>query len=462
MNTGLIHQFNRYSGENKSLIRKALDSTTGVGGALIPQKLEQVITNTVVQLSAELAVVNPRFDNQKLHEFNQITALPSAGGAMGEGATTPTRQSAFTRQGVTLKVVRRKGAVTNYLQDASAKYVDASAAEMENHLLAHTYDLVYYMYHGNKGANAYEYDGWDAMVQTNRFDKASAVPTSLKFLDDMIDANRRKQGAKHKKAFMMSPEMLSKVSQLLTNVRLLQSNGAGGLSQVEVNGGWRLNAYRDIPIIESTSTRPVSTMTTVVGVGGTSGALSDGTYYVRVAPVTYFGEQAACPEVTVVLSGGTGTQSIDLSWTAFKGGNNDAISYRVYAGTMSGNLTLKAVIPAFTYDGTGTPTGDNVAYALASMTPVAASVNSAMENDKPLSFVGGVPEENVWLIDLDEYQGLGKLPYTNTAGSRFGGLVTIAPLAIVDDNIPFLIKSYCALVPAFEGTSALSRRLRVE
>lgn len=460
--TGLIHQFNRLSGENRSLIRKALDSSVGVGEALIPQKLEQVITNTVVQLSAEMALLGTEFDNQKLHEFNRIKALPSAGGAMGEGATTPVRRSNFERASVKLKVVRRKGAVTNFLQDSSAKYVDASAAELENHLLAHVYDLVYYSYFGNADANAYEYSGWDRFVSTNRINNHTA-PATLKFLDDMIDRNIRYQGAKHKKALMMSPEMLSRVSQLLTNVRNLQNVGAGGLTQVEIEGGWRLNAYRGIPIVESTATRPVSQMGTVTATPATSGgSLADGTYYFSVAPVTYKGEQLASAECTATVSGGGGAGKITLAFTAFKGSNNDALSYRVYGGTTTGlsNHLLRKISPAFTYDGNGTITGDVVSIVITSLT-TGSEVTTAMAADLPLQAVGGVNEETLWLIDLDKYQGLGKMPYTNTAGSRFGGLVTMNPLAITDDDIPFLIKTYGAIADSFEATSVIQRGVRV-
>ena len=461
MNTGLIHQFNRLSGENRSLIKKALDSATNVGEALIPQKLEQVITNTIVQLSPEIALMGTEFDNQKLHEFNRVSSLPSAGGAMGEGAVTPTRRSTFQRANVTLKVVRRKGAVTNFLQDSSAKYVDASAAEMENHLIAHVYDIIYYSYNGNKDANTYEFDGWDKFISTNRINNHSA-PATLKFLDDMLDRNIRYAGVKHKKALVMSPEMLSRISQLLTNVRNLQNVGAGGLTQVEVEGGWRLMAYRGVPIIESTATRPIAQMTTVTATPATSGgSLADDTYYFSVAPVTYKGEQLASAEVNAVVSGGGGAGKVTLSFTKFSGSNNDALSYRVYGGTTTGlsNHTLLKVSPAFTYDGTGTITGDVTSIVITSLTP-GSDCTTAMQADIPLQAVGGINEELVYLIDLDKYQGIGKMPYTNTAGSRFGGLVTINPLAITDDDIPFLIKSYCAIADAFEATSVVQRGLR--
>ena len=128
---GLIEQYNALGAQRKTLIRKALATQAGSGEALIPEKLEKIITNTVVRLSPEMAVIQPEFDNQKLHSFNRLMKLPRAGGFMGEGATTPTSQGSYERASVELKILRRKGAVTNFLQDTSKKYIDASTAEMK-------------------------------------------------------------------------------------------------------------------------------------------------------------------------------------------------------------------------------------------------------------------------------------------------------------------------------------------
>ncbi len=69
MPKGLVRQFNMFARENKSLIQKALTSATNVGEALIPEHLEEVITNTIVRLSPEIAMVTPRFDPQKFHRI---------------------------------------------------------------------------------------------------------------------------------------------------------------------------------------------------------------------------------------------------------------------------------------------------------------------------------------------------------------------------------------------------------
>jgi hypothetical protein len=459
MNNNIVKQFNRYARENKSIIRKALDSSTNVGEALIPEYLEDVITNTVVRLSPELAMIVSKYDPQKFHEFNRLTSLPAAGGAMGEGATTPTRNATYARDSVQLKIIRRKGSVTNFLQDTSQNYIDAAAAEMESHLLAHTFDLATYILYGNKAADSYTHDGLDFLIQTNRVNEAvgGAVPTSLSFLDDMIDENLERQGVNHNKAFVMSARMLSKISALLTNVRLNQGLTGNGLTQVDVNGGWRLNAYRDIPIIVSSACRPKATMGTVTASSSGSGsAITDDTYYFRVSYVDYNGESLASAEVSEGPT--SNVDEIELSWTAVTG----ALYYKIYAGTATGVLYLVDIISAFTYDSNGTINGTVTTHTFTA-DPAAdtTTVPTALQEDVPLVATGGIAPEIVFMWDLDEYQGLGKYPYTNSGGSRFNGLVTVTPLAITDDFLPFMIKTYGALCPSYEATSMIHRGLRV-
>lgn len=459
MEVNVIQQFNRYAKQNKGLIQKALTSATNVGEALVPEKLEEIITNTIVRMSPELAVLKSRFDNQKIHSFNRTTALPAAGGAMGEAATTPERNSTFQRATVELKVIRRKGAVTNFLQDSSAKYIDAAAAEMENHLLAHVYDLNTYINFGNPIADQYSFGGLDYFISTNRIIEAGAgsVPGNLEFLDEMIDRNLEAQGEGHPRVFMMSSRMLSLVSRLLTNVRLNQGVN-GGLTQVNIGGGWRLNAYRDIPIITTSGLRPQTTMGTVTTASAGSGAaITDDEYFFRVSAITYNGEETASAEVSEST---TNADTVTLSWTAVTG----ALFYRIYCGLTTGqaNTTLVRVISAFTYDGNGTITGNVTGYIFTADPDTAdTSAPTHMQSDIPYLETATIPQETVMLWDLHEFQGLGKGPYTNTAGSRFQGLVTIEELARTDDNLPFLVKTYMALADSFERTSVMHRGLRV-
>jgi hypothetical protein len=468
----IINMFNKYALNNKSLIEKALTTAVGVGQALIPQNLEEQITDTVIRLSPEMALVTAKSIEGKTHEFNRLTQRPAPGGAMGENATTPISNSKTARDNVELKVIRRKGKVTNFLNDTSRKYIDSASYEMQNHLQAHVLDIIAYMLYGNKDSNAYEFDGMDKMIGTNRIDFLATKPTDLSILDSMIDKSNRKGGARHRRVFGMSPEMLSKFSSLLTNVRLVQGLTAG-LTQVDLPGGWRLNAYRDIPIIETTATSPIEQMRptiTLTGIDDTFGSLSDGAYYVQIAPITYEGEQQASTEQLVTLSGGTATQSIKIALSDIhKNANGDinSYSYKIYISTTTGTELLKKIVPAYIYDSEGSPVvttwngkagGDEI--LIRTLTP-GADVPVSMRLDKPLSVTTGVFDECIYLWDLDPIQGLGKLPYTNVAGDQFNGLVTTRPLAEVDDYIQFLVKSYCALTPAFEATSCWVRRIRI-
>lgn len=471
----LIDQYNKLGAQRKTLIQKALTTQTGSGEALIPEKLEKIITNTVVRLSPEMAVIQPEFDNQKLHSFNRLMKLPKAGGFMGEGATTPTSQGSYERASVELKILRRKGAVTNFLQDTSAEYIDASTAEMENHLQAHVYDIINALKFGNAGSNKFSFDGLDKIIKTNRYNEArgGTVPTDLSFLDDMIDANIRRNGAGHNKVLMMSPEMQSLVSRLLTNVRLMQGN-AGALGHVEINGGWRLATYRDIPILPVADMGGNKVAIGTVSLDATgSGSVPAGDYFFQVSAITLDGETVASSEVTDTVGS---NKSVKLQWTAVE----NASYYKIYCSKTTGTEKLIAVIPACTYDGTGTyvsevtgveittdpsvknPTLKLVATGSFVDPNITASVTDAMADDVPIVTTGGVAPETVILWDLDKYQGLGKVPYTNVGGDKFGGLVTMTPLAITDDNIPFMIKSYLALCDAFEATSYMIRGLRTK
>lgn len=475
----LLRQFNKYANDQRSLVQKAmLTAAPGVGEALIPQHLEKVITNLAVRLSPEIAMITPRYDAQKYHEFNRLTSLPSAGGAMGEGATTPTRASTYERTGRNLKVVRRKGAVTNFLQDSSKNYIDAAAVEMENHVQSHVNDLVTDVDFGNPAANAYAYPGLDYLTVTNRYNAAlgGEVPADLSLLDTMIDENTVRQGAHHRKAFMMSPQMLSKVSRLLTNVRVNQGVVGNGLTYVDIPGGWRLAAYRDVPIIQSTQCRPVGaamgTITPSVS-GSGSGLGGAATVYGRISAVTWNGEQLASALFSQALST---ADYLILTFAAYAG----AFYYKIYISNTSGSEVLVKVIPGNLHDSEGS-IGAAVTSARFSSNPavrdatvdqlngaglvspltLTSTVPAGMAGDRPLVATGGVPPEYVFFWDLDEFQGMGKFAYTNSAGSRFNGLITLEPLAKTDDNLPFLVKTYGSVIDAWEATGYIARGLRV-
>jgi hypothetical protein len=473
----LMQQFNQFNGDRKTLIRKALDTSVGAGtgpySPLVSQQLERVITNTILRLSPELSVIQSEYGPQKYHEYNRLVKLPKSNGFMGESGVTPSHNAQYKRDTVELKIIRHKGIVTNFLQDAAKNYIDAAATEMENHLLTHVYDLIMGIEYGNAAANQYAFDGLDTLIKTNRWNKSQGgiVPTSLDFLDDMIDANLSLQGGQHKKVFLMSPQMQSLVSRMLTNVALVQ--GMNGNANVEIHGGWRVMTYRDIPILPVASmSSGKSKMNTPVVAQSSTGSIPAATYKFRVACLTYDGEQEASDLVSTTVSGTAG--NIDLTWESVDG----AFYYKIYAGDDT-TQKLIAVLPALTYDESGTPASEVTGVSFLSnpsvknptleliapagvLDGITTPTVDGTSEDYPIVATGGIVPESVLLWDLDKYQGLGKLPYTNTGGDRFNGLVTMMPLAITDDNIPFMIRTYCTLCPSFEGTSVLIRGLRTK
>jgi len=492
----LLRRYNQNPQFAKNFIQKALTAASASGGPLTPQILERLVTNTIILLAPEIAMITPKMVAGKYAEFNRLTALPAGRRTMGDGATTPISQSAYVRTGRNLKVLRGKGAVTVFLQDASRDYIDVVAQEMENHLMAHIHDFITELYFGNENVDQYQWTGLDSIIGANGFGnrvnqaQGGAAVTGLKVLDDMIDSNTRRQGARHRKAFVMSPEMLSAISRILSNVRLVQNMLGDGLKAIEVNGGWRLQAYRNIPIIESARMRPQTTMPTVTATGANSGgSIASGTYYFRVSFIDWNGESLASAAASAAT---TGTGTMALSWTKASVPNLGPVAaYKIYCSSSADSGTptekLVCIIPAVLYDTNQTPQDDVIQVrfttdptainptidqinstapgATASgggvVPTITQSVASYQANDVPLVSTGGYPMENILLWDLDEIQGTGRFAYTNTDGSRFKGLVTLEPLAKTDDNLPFMVKTYGTLIDAFEGTCYINRGLRV-
>jgi len=473
-----LKQFNDLIKNNQVNLEKAL--STANASALIPEYLDKVVTNILQRLTPEFSLFVLKKIASNVYNFNRMTALPAIGGAMAETGTTPTSQSTYARDTVTLKEVRRIGEVTDFLADSSEDVIDAVAEEIQNNLLAHCHDIAHYLIWGNAPANIYEYSGLDfyigELTTTNHYNRKINVlngvtPTSIKDLDDMIDYSNRKGGNQHARVLMMSPELASLYSRLITNIRDNREAKGQGMQQITINGGWRLWAYRDIPIIETSALTPIRTMTTVTPTvaGSGSGLGGAATIYVRVAEVTKDGEQLACAEISQAL--GT-ADTLTLTWAAPT--NSDVYEYRIYMSTTSGNTTLKKIIPGKLYTAgavsgnvttvtfsTNPATADPTVSAPASFAGITGTVPTHMRDDLPYvqATDHGVPE-TVILWNLSDTQGLGQMVYVNTKGSQFNGLVTSEALAKTDFFTRFGLRSTLALVDKYEATSYMVRGIR--
>jgi hypothetical protein len=457
----LAHKYGTNDNSGGALLQKAIfTSAPGVGESLIPPKFEKIITNLIPRLAPEIAIIKAISWAAKFYQFRRLTSRPAAGGAMGEAGATRATRGTYDDATLTMKIVRRKGKVTNFQQDASREEYDSAAAEMQNHLEVQVHDLIAYNLWGNKEANEYEYSGLDSLISTNRTQggRTGVVPASLKVFDDMIDENIDLAGTAHDKVFLMSSKMASVFSRLITSVRDNRPVGGVATPNITINGGWELQTYRGIPIVISGSMKPRVPMGTITpSTATTGGTIPADEYFFEVAPITPKGEQEASTEVSQVTTGTTST--ITLSFAAFP----DALSYKVYVSKVTHTEKLRRMVPAFVYAADGEITGNVTSIVLTTDPSVAdSSVPTHMQNDTPFIADAGIVPETVALWDLDPFQGIGRMPFTNTGGSEFKGLITMKQLAETDDFMEFLIKSYTGLADAFEATSTWYRGLKTE
>ena len=465
------------AGFAQNLVAKALTSANGVGEALSPQNLRIEMTNTIQRLSPEMAIwteyAGMRDVASKFAEYNRITALPQSGSKQGETEVTPGTNSKFERESATLKIFRRKGKITDFTRDVSRKYLDVAKVEMDNQLKVMIWDLVTSMYFGNSSADSMDFDGIDTLVTTNRTSQAreGVAITGLDVLDDMIDKADRNGGSTHPRVFLTSPEMISALTGYETTIRKLVDLGKGSsqMGLIKIPGGHVLETYRGVPLVKTTGLSPVETMspTVTLGQANSGGHLSNGDYYVQIAPVTNRGEQLASAEQKITLTGGSAAQVISIVLSKAHLG---AQYYKIYVSQVSKEEKLCSMVSALVYDADGNllldsthfvgKTGGNEIY-ITYADNTDGTVSDTMADDVPLVAHGSYNPEYIILQDLDPIQGLGDIAYANIAtGGVFGGLITTEPLAKIDAYAQFMMYSHMTLVPSYEATSVIQRGLR--
>lgn len=462
------NSFNSLFAKNKDpLIAKSLTTDSASGGALIREQLERIITNTVLRNSPLFNVMDIKFKKGDTSSFNRLTSLPKPGSAMGESATTVERQSTYNRVSIRKKVIRKIVAITDFLNDSADVDFDAAGQEIEGGILSQAYDVEFYTMYGNATANQYEFDGFATVASTN-YDNAGGEVDNIKVFDDMLDATLRKQTSNHARAWLMSAEMASNLSRLQTHVRVNANGISSGLPKIVIPGGFEVESYRGIPILITDAMQPnpsnsdnvIGTVTPSTNTSG--GSIADDTYYFKVAPVTYDGEQLASAEVSQVTAGGN-TSTITLTWTPVPG----AIQYYIYAGDTTGNanLDLVKIITALNYDGNGAIDDSNPVGSYTFTTdPLTASseVPTHMQDNHPYILISGLVPQSIMLLDLDRFQGLGGFDFTHPEGAALNGLIAMEPLAKTDAKRRWMLTTEGTLIPAFERTSFIRRGVTVD
>jgi len=409
-------------------IRKALDTTSTSGQALVPESLSPVIVEYAKKLSPLVGLLKWRQAEGRTHEFVRRTGLPTAG-PEGDAATTPSSQSTYERASVQLKIIRTRGGVTGFQQAASSAFVDALQREINGATQAQTYAIEQQLLWGDSSADSYQLDGLDVALSSNVFVVNGEITLSL--LDDMIDAVRDAGAARDRLVFLMSNKMLSKVSSL--HMGYLQRE----IESIEIPGGYRLRSYRGIPIVETTFLRPRASLDGVSVSAQAGGSLEAGTYRVRVSAVTMDGETVASSSQAVTVAA---NDKIVIDWSGVN--VEGALLYKVYMTDVDGaegTEVFQKAFPARTYDSSGTVTGSTTS----------GEITEYTSNTLPPLDSG---DENVYLLDLNPEQGL--------EGVYLGSeIINYIPLAKTGDCQEFILASYIAL--AVKGEKYCARLVKV-
>lgn len=424
------------------IIRKLLDSTAG--SHLFPEQMSRVLSELVFKLNPILAKIRGTQIAGDSYKHNQRTAIPSVSTISGENATTVSASSTYNRVTTDLKIMKAKGGVTGFQKAASRAYIDSYKTELQGSLTKLSYDMENMVLNGDATADSYQFDGVENLLPTaGKVDNYGAVDLTL--LDNMIDYMITKGGRGDDIGFFMSTAMVSAVTRKMT------ATLHAPVEKVMIEGGFRFETYRGIPLIETSFLAPLATMTDFTSVAAAAGgALPDGVYYYRVAAVTSEGETIANTSDTATC--GAGNNTIDLTWPAY----TDALNYKIFrsaVGGSAGDETLLDTIAARTYDADGNVTGSVTTYS-------DATASTADGVTKPLSeAVAGNPDESIMLLDFTKNKGL-EMVYTNENANQVNNLVTFMELARTEDKMEYLLKSYLALILRNENLGIRARNVR--
>lgn len=438
----------------KSELRKALTASSASGTALIPEDLEPLIRANLLQMSPLTAMIPVVKADGNIHRVVRRTAHNASAWVEGEMSTPSYSQSTYGRRSVEVKIARAHGQASDFAVSAARSFTDVLVDEIESatdgfkNLLE--FLTVWGMADDNDFAgDAYQYSGiyaWllEDAAADNVFDIDGTV--TLSDLDDMLDQVQSYRNLGDIQwLFLMSNQMKSKVSALQTLIRR-------SAPMVEFAGGFRMETYRDIPVLPTSFTRPTDTAlaltsATETGAGGTIG-LGDGVYRYKIASITLFGEQDSGAMQSATVTAAT-HDSVALVWTADTSAKLYAI-YRTEAGEADAdaNYDLIDIIAAKTYDGSGNVSGNVGTYSDdGTQTPI-TNVHPQASGD-----------ESIFLVGLDRNQGVARPVLSPELGEPLDELVRYVPLVENTDSVQFRLKSYQTLQVPWGQLQAVARRV---
>lgn len=442
----------------KTELRKALTASTASGTALIPEDLEPMIRANLLSLSPLARMVPLVRADGNIHRVVRRTAHNASAWFEGEMTAAAYSESTYARRAAEIKILRTHGQASDFMVSSARSFTDVLADEIESAtegladlfefatIWGTTDDLVTRAFTGD----AYQYNGVYPYIledgaSTNVVDSDAVI--TLSNLDSLLDVtvNKYRNVGDMQYLFMMSPQMLSKVSGLQTLIRRESPS-------VQFEGGFVMETYRGIPILPSGFVKPSGTASpatqtsTPTGTGGLC-ALGTGTYRYKISAITLYGEQIASATSTAAVTNGT-HDYVALSWTA----NSDAKLYALYR-TLAGegddddNYDLFDIIAAKTYGATGAVTGN---------------VNSYQDDGSKAGLTSVHPmasgEEVIFLVGLGERQGVARPVLMPSVGEPIDALVNYVPLVETTDSVQFRLKSYHTLQVPWGNLHGVIRR----
>lgn len=443
--------------------------------ALVQKVIDPRIVELQRRLSPLLANIPRKAWNSTTYYFDRTTQFGS-GSFVRDGGAVPQSSSTYDQLSWDIALVQAVGGVTGYARAVTGSFGDLRAREIRNTTRGQVWDLETALGWGNAAATANGpnpmFDGLDNILTDFTSDYANAIDYAGAAFDtgvlDQLIATVRHGGRgwnptdrSQKFAFIAGTTLEDRMSQLLQQNQRFMTD-VPHLSQVTINGGLNVAAYRDIPIIPSAYLDPtgVAMGAVTTATATTGGTLAAATYYYKVTSViARFGETGPCAEVNQTTTGTTST--VTLSFTPPTGPDGyGPLFYKVYRSTATGAEKLLGVVDAnvgLQSDNiTRIPTTSIVDTGSALVPQNGATVPSTL----PTAYYGGSSSmtppaasgQNIYLLPLDDEMVV--RPFI-----RDMQLIDLYPTTSAPDTLPFAVVSDTCL--AVRNTRAMARARNV-
>lgn len=325
------------------------------------------------------------------------------------------------------------------MQQLSRNFVNALAEALETSVIAMGNTMQWLTLYGNT-ADTYQYAGlYQQMISdtagVNNVVDLGGAALALSNLDTALDTASKYSSAMNDTwAFMMSKEMISRVSGLQTRVNR-------DVQAIEYEGGFVMQTYKGVPLLPSNmlaasaTTSPAVTATAAAG-----GSLADDEYFYVIASVTAEGELIPGTEDSATTA--TTNNSVTLTWTA----DANARNYVIFRGLATGVHSYLTTIPAKAY------TDGKVSGSVETWTDTGAI--TPISTIKPRTS----GDEQIALVNISaNHRGMKFLGSLSPLGDPIGDFVSYVPLATINSAYRFMLESFQAVKVPYPVTNYIIR-----